>query len=328
MAFASCASSGQGRPPTRSGVDAGSSTRACAEHIRRARPLLGTFVEISAIGTERSALDAAAEAAFAAIAKVHRLMSFHDPDSDVSRLNRDAATRPVRVDAWTSHVIATAVDLNRRSHGAFDITVAPLLQDAGLLPPPPAGARRPADVEPAPRHAIEMLAGNRVRFRHPGTRIDLGGIAKGFAVDRAAEALRTHGAHAGLVNAGGDLAAFGPKAWSIHIRDPRDPRATIGAVDIRNEALASTGASFDAFTAPRVARTAVFDPRTRAPAATLAGASVLASSAMVADALTKIVMIDGEAAAALLDAFSAGALLVRHDGEMLVTAPWQAARAA
>src|SRR5262245_49914085 len=102
--------------------------------IRRARPLLGTFVEIAAVGSDRSELDAAVEAAFAAIAKVHRLMSFHEPASDVSRLNRAAAMRPVRVEAWTWDVIAAAVDLNRRSHGAFDIAVAPLLQDAGLLP--------------------------------------------------------------------------------------------------------------------------------------------------------------------------------------------------
>src|SRR5262249_5138803 len=151
--------------------------------IRRARPLLGTFVEITADGPGRRDLDTAAEAAFAAIAKVHRLMSFHDPASDVSRLNREAAARPVRVDAWTWDVVAAAVDLNRRSPGAFDVTVAPLLQDAGLLPRPSAGPL--SDATPAPRDTFELLAGHRIRFRHPETRVDLGGIAKGFAVDRA-----------------------------------------------------------------------------------------------------------------------------------------------
>ena len=325
MASAS-ACSGESLPRTRSGVAAGSPTRTCASHVRRARPLLGTFVEIAATGRREPGLDAAIEAAFAAVAKVHRLMSFHDPASEVSRLNRQAATRPVRVDAWTWQVIATAVDLNRRSHGAFDITVAPVLQELGLLPRPEPGLAPGAP--PAPHDAIEMLAGRRIRFRHPGTRIDLGGIAKGFAVDRASEVLRAHRVTAALVNAGGDLAAFGPKAWSIHIRDPRDPRETIGAIDIKDEALASTGGGFDPFDSPVVAMTAVIDPRARAPASTVAGATVRAPSAMMADALGKIVMIDGEAAAVLLDRFHASALLVRRDGDVRVTSSWQARRAA
>jgi thiamine biosynthesis lipoprotein len=288
---------------------------------RRARPLLGTFVEITAVGPARSALDSAAEAAFAAIGEVHRLMSFHDPESDVSRVNRDAACGPVRVAAWTFDVIAAAVDLNRRSRGAFDVTVAPLLQDAGLLP-------SGADGAAGPGQTIELLAGHDIRFRAAGARIDLGGIAKGFAVDRAVEVLRAQGVSAALVNAGGDLAAFGPRAWPVHIRDPRDPRETIGAIEIRDEALASTGGSFDPIALPRVASTAVFDPHTRAPAAGVAGATVRASSAMMADALTKVVMIDAESAAGLLAQCCAGALVVRHDGEIRVTPSWQAARAA
>jgi thiamine biosynthesis lipoprotein len=324
MASASRACSGESLPPTRSGVGAGSPTRTCAKHIRRARPLLGAFVEIAAIGPEQSDLDAAAEAAFAAVAKVHRLMSFHDPASDVSRLNREAAARPVRVDAWTWDVVAAAVDLDRRSDGAFDITVAPLLQRAGLLPP---AAALTVDASPAP-HAIAMLAGGRIRFRDPATRIDLGGIAKGFAVDRAIEVLRTRRVTAALVNAGGDLAAFGPTAWPIHLRDPRDPRETIGAIDVGNEALATTGGRFEPLDSRLVASTAVFDPRARAPASLIAGASVRAPCAMLADALTKIVMIEGEAAAPLLEHFGAAALMVPRDGDIRVTTSWQAARAA
>jgi len=293
--------------------------------VRRARPLLGTYVEIAAVGAQPDGLEAAIEAAFGAIAKVQRLMSFHEPASDVSRLNREAAAQPVRVDPWTWTVIAAAVDLNRRSHGAFDVTVAPLLQDAGLLPPASAARTAEATTPPAP---IELLGGHRVRFHHAGTRIDLGGIAKGFAVDRARDVLRTHRLTAALVNAGGDLAAFGPEGWPIHLRNPRDPRETIGTVDVINEALASTGARFDPFNAPFVATTAVFDPRTRVPASLIAGATVRAPCAMLADALTKIVMIEGESAATLLAQFGAAALLVRHDGEIRVTPSWQVARAA
>jgi thiamine biosynthesis lipoprotein len=290
--------------------------------IRRARPLLGTLVEITAAGPEHDALEDAVEAAFAAIAKVQRRMSFHDPASDVSRLNRATAARPVRVDPWTFDVIAAAVDLNRRSRGAFDITVAPLLQNLGLLP-----AFGVPCAAPAPHDAVELLSGCRIRLR-PGTRIDLGGIAKGFAVDRAVAVLRAHRVAGGLVNAGGDLAAFGPRPWSVCIRDPRDPRQMIGAIDIVDEALASTGGGFDPFASPAVARTAVIDARACAPASACAGATVRAPCAMLADALTKIAMIEGEAAAPLLKDIGASALLVRPDGDVWITPSWQAVRAA
>jgi thiamine biosynthesis lipoprotein len=307
-------------------VAAGAPTRTCASHVRRARALLGTFVEIAVTAPVARDLDGAVEAAFTAIARVHRLMSFHDPESDVSRLNRDAGTRTVTVDAWTWQVVDTAVDLHRCSHGAFDITVAPVLQELGLLPPPDTPAA-PA-TEPLWRDAVEMLPGHRIRFRHPGTRIDLGGIAKGFAVDRAVDALRAHGVTGGLVNAGGDLAAFGPAAWPIHVRHPRDPGTTLGAIAIGNEALASTGGRLDPFGSAHAAAPAVIDARTGAPVQAIAGVTVRAPTAMMADALTKVVMVTGEAAAPLLDRFHASALMVRPGGEIRISPSWQAARAA
>ena len=293
--------------------------------IRRAAPLLGTFVDITTGGSACRDLAAAVDAAVAAVAQVHRLMSFHDPASDVSRLNRDAAAGPVAVDPWTWRVLDAALDLNRRSNGAFDVTVAPMLQGLGLLPATEGGA--PA-VGLAPSDTIEMLDDRRVRFHHPGTRIDLGGIAKGFAVDRAIEILRTRGATSGLVNAGGDVAAFGHEPQTIHLRDPREPSRLIGAIDITNEALASSGGRLDPLTCADAALPAVIDPHARVPAQAVAGASVRAPTCILADALTKVVMIAGKAAAPLLDDFAAAALIVRADGEIVVTPAWQANRAA
>src|SRR5215471_2367591 len=102
--------------------------------IRRAQPLLGTFVEIAAAGAASDALQPAIDSAFSAVAQVHRLMSFHDPQSDVSRLNRQAFRRAVSVHPWTYKVLEAAREFNRRSYGVFDVTVAPLLQQRGLLP--------------------------------------------------------------------------------------------------------------------------------------------------------------------------------------------------
>jgi thiamine biosynthesis lipoprotein len=274
------------------------------------------------ISVERSArAEAAVEAAFAAMADVHRLMSFHDADSDIGRLNREASRRPVRVHAWTFRVLQTAADLHRRSGGAFDIAVAPVLQSLGLLPEH--GGLGPPQPPRGTSGAIALSRGRAVRFRHHGVRIDLGGIAKGFAVDRAIDALRHHGLARGLVNAGGDLVVFGPQPEAIDIRDPRAPRRLLCRVEISNEALASTAPRFDPIASRARAGSAIIDPSTRRPTRAIAGASVRAPTCTIADALTKIVVVAGRSAAAQLDHYRAHALLVGADGDVLATPGWQ-----
>ncbi len=289
--------------------------------IRRARPLLGTFVEIAASGAADCDLDDAVDQAFVAVAQVHRLMSFHDPASDVSRLNCEASAGAVAVHAWTYQVLQTAVEIFRQSACVFDITIAPLLQQRGLLPYGEGIADPPVASGCAP-DAIELLADAQVRYRRPGVRIDLGGIAKGFAVDRAVEILRRRGLAAGLVNAGGDLAAFGTEPEPIFLRDPRNASRPIYQVELNNAALASTGRQFDPFRSADVGECAVVDPRTGRQVHAIAAATVRASSCMIADALTKVVMIAGQQAEFLLDRYQASALYVLESGDVWITPDW------
>src|SRR3982750_3964721 len=102
--------------------------------VRRCRPLLGTFVEIVAFGTEAGDLEHAVESAFLAIAQVHRLMSFHDPESDVSRMNRDACHKAVCIHPWTWRVLKSAQEFARNSDGIFDVTMAGRLVKSNYLP--------------------------------------------------------------------------------------------------------------------------------------------------------------------------------------------------
>ena len=296
-----------------------------SDSVRRARPLLGTFVEVAASGGGPARLEATVESAFEAIAVVHRLMSAHDPESDVGRLNREAATRAVTVHPWTYRVLETARDLHRRSAGNFDVAVAPAMEAHGLLPAASATPRR-ASGGASEGEAFELLPEHRVRVRDPGVRIDLGGIAKGFAVDRALDALRSLGASRGLVNAGGDLAAFGRDPEPVHLRDPRDPSRVLCRVELRDGALASTGGRFDPSVGAEVRGLTVIDPRRWRPVEGIAGASVRASSCQVADALTKVVVVAGERAVGLLDHYGASALLVSSDGALRVTTGWPEVR--
>lgn len=268
--------------------------------IRRCRPLLGTFVEISAAGDVVADLEPAVEAAFAAVATVHGLMSIHEAGSDVSRLNRDAFAAPVPVHPWTVQVLASALDFHRCSGGILDIRVARARHDAGF----------------------ELLPGDRVRFGDRSTRIDLGGIAKGFAVDRAIDALRRGGVTSGVVNAGGDIAVFGSDTMIVDIRYPADPRQILCRVALRDGALASSGARFDPALSMEPTRPDIIDPRTGEPPTSIVGASVKASSCLVADGLTKVVMIAGLESLPTLRHFEASALAISSNGEIHLTAQW------
>jgi thiamine biosynthesis lipoprotein len=279
----------------------------CVE-ARRARPLLGTFVEIQARAPNEQILRQAIERAFGAVVRVHVLMSFHEQNSDVSRLNRDAARRAVRVHHWTARVLRAAQRFARESQGAFDVTVAASLRRARLLPD--FGMRRCE----GRWSDIEITRDHHVRFARPLI-IDFGGIAKGFAVDRAIDALRKAGAVSGIVNAGGDLRVFGDTAEMVRIRSAAYP-AQVGAVlALRNRALATSAFYFGKEDLKRGVSSLV-DGRDRAALLDEASVTVSADDCMSADALTKIALVLRDKARPILERHAADAFLLESGREV------------
>ncbi len=271
----------------------------------RARPLLGTLVEIAARGPGATA---AVERAFQAVEQVQRRMSYHDPGSDVSRINREAVRREVAVSPHTFRVLQAAREFSRASDGLFDITVAGTLVTLGFLP---RHADRPYVYGHGDWRHVELLPGDRVRLARP-VGIDLGGIAKGYAVDRAIEVLRSHGMHAGRVNAGGDLRVFGAPTRPLHVRRPAAPTKLLPLVEMGDGAAAT---SADYFSARRVRgrwATPLIDPRTRASSARGRSVTVLAPDCLTADALTKVVHADPRRALDVLVRFAARALMLHE----------------
>ena len=266
--------------------------------IARAQVGLGTLVEVAL--PARFASDACFSAAFAAIAQVHRTMSAHDQTSDLARIARDAHLRTVVVDAETYSVLALAKDLCRESDGAFDITIAPLLARRGLLPLSATGK----DAQCGRMDALRLGPGFAVRATDPIS-LDLGGIAKGFAVDRAVDALRAAGALTGLVNAGGDLRAFGADAWMpVHVRHPGSAAHALQIFDIRDAAVATSADYF------RTAQGALVEPRAQSVHPFSGSVTVVAPTCVLADALTKIVALRPEKSAALLARYGAHAFTI------------------
>ena len=249
--------------------------------IERAKPLLGTYVRLRVQGLASERAQEAMDKAFGEIGRIHTLMSFHEPDSDVSRLNREAHRGTVRVDTLTAEVLTQALRLSDESEGVFDITVAPQLVSAGLLPRPSAPAPDPN----ASWRDIALLPDTCVRFRRP-LWIDLGGIAKGFAVDRAVEVLLSFGAKQVCVNAGGDLRVAGPGGEAVKLQGGDDERF-LPVLEIADGSLASS-------------RGGHFERVHRRPARADRFVSVMAPRCIDADGLAKVVMIEGRRAEALL----------------------------
>jgi FAD:protein FMN transferase len=263
--------------------------------LRRVRPALGTLVEFRVEGLTAADAGRAIDAAFAEVQIVHRLMSFHEPHSDLGRLHRAPAGAAVRVNARTHEVLHWALRIAAVSRGCFDPTIAMAQVEAGLLPRPEAA--RPPDSSASWRD-IELLGGERVRLRRP-LWIDLGGIAKGYAVDRAIEVLRAHGATQACVNAGGDLRVYGPRAERVHLRTAGTGLAPL--LEISDGAVAGSEISMMANTAPHV------HGRARTRIVGCQSVSVVAPRCIIADALTKVVLGADEDCPRILAEFGATA---------------------
>ena len=268
---------------------------------QRARPLLGTLVEVRAQGASATAFDVAADAAFDAVAQVHALMSFHEPNSDLRRIARAHAGERVPVHPHTAALLTRAQRWARVSDGAFDAGCAPQAVESGWLPLPD-DAAHPG---PLPFEEALEVEGNDVIVRAP-VWLDFGGIAKGYAVDLAVAKLRRAGVHTGAVNAGGDLRVFGTLEETVHVRSPFDASELWPVAALRDGACATSASG------AVVARASV----TRAAAREPCSVTVLAPTACAADALTKIVWQQGELAGALLRKARARALVVHTDGSV------------
>jgi FAD:protein FMN transferase len=284
--------------------------RSASNRVRRARPSLGTFVEITAKGDSQTKLHGAIDQAFDAIARVDRQMSFHDRASDISTINREAFRRKVKVDPWTWRVLRAAQKLSRESDGLFDITVARKLMQWDYLP------RRYRNVSEGNWRDIVLEKNCTVRFRERVI-VDLGGIAKGFAVDRAVEALKCAGVPSGMVNAGGDLRVFGSKSELVHLRRPDEPMQAAGAVNLRDRALATSGIYFAQKRCGSAVVSSLINGRTCRSSHKLISVSVAASACMIADALTKIAFVLRKKSAPLLVRYHADALLLERHGAPL-----------
>lgn len=250
----------------------------------------------------------AVDAACAALDEIDRLeekLSVYRDGSDLSYLNRAAAAGPVPVDAEMLALLASAHRIGRGTDGAFDPACGALVKAWGffrgpLRVPPPEALRRAREASGIGAVEIDVAAGT-VRFLRPGVEYNLGGIGKGYALDRAAALLRREfGIRRALLQGGqSSLRGVGappgePRGWPVAIADPLRPGHTLATIHLRDRALGTSGTANQYFVWNGRRYGHVLDPRTGFPADSLAGASAIAPTALEADALSTAFFVLGE----------------------------------
>jgi thiamine biosynthesis lipoprotein len=293
--------------------------------VSRTALVMGTLVEIKAYGEDRDRLEGAIDAAFAEMVRLEQLFSSHLAESEISRLS--AATGPFAVSRETADLLALGIRMVRLSAGAFDLGLG-RLKDLWDI----SGENPQIPGEQALRRALQgtgpdalLLEGQQVRKQAPDLQIDLGGIAKGFIVDRAAELLLRAGVSSAAVNAGGDIRLLGDRQgqdWRIGIHHPRESGAILATLNLRNRAVVTSGDYERFFVRDGVRYHHLFDPQTGRPARGCQSVTVVAADAASADALATAAFVLGpHRGLDLLEQLpDVEGLLVTADGRRLATA--------
>ncbi len=271
--------------------------------LRCSRRAMATQFEIALPCGTPAAL-AAAEDALDEIDRLESQLTVYREQSELSRLNRLAATAPVPVEPRLFDLLTLCARLTEVTDGAFDVSVGALVKAWGFY------KRRGRVPKPAERTAVLERCGMRhveldperrgVRFLRPGLEINLGSIGKGYALDRAAELLRSRWriGSALLHGGGSSVLALGappndPRGWAVTVKHPWEPERNLGLLRMRDRALGTSAATFQHLEHEGRKLGHILDPRTGWPAEALASATAVAPTAALADALATAFFILG-----------------------------------
>jgi thiamine biosynthesis lipoprotein len=274
------------------------STPAHGEWVGDARPLMGTEVSVLFWHDDTATGKQLVEDVFKEVERIDRLMSTYIEDSRISEINRLAAQEPVVAGDELFLIIRRSLDISVLTLGAFDITYDSVGQHYDFR-----NRQRPDDETVAQeRQLIDFRfveldqAAGTVRFREQGVRINLGGIAKGYVVERGVDILRMRGVQNAIVSAGGDSRLLGDRRgrpWMVGIRDPRNDGQVAISVPLENEAISTSGDYERYFEEGDVRYHHIIQPSTGEPASGVHSATVFGPDAVITDALSTSVFVMG-----------------------------------
>jgi len=260
---------------------------------------MGTIVEIILIGDNQKKAEKSALQAFQEIRRIEQLMSPTIEKSEVFHINQSTGKKWVRVSPETFYVIKKSIEISNQSDGGFDITVGPLIklwQKAREKEHPPSNEDLERSLDLVGFRNIMISPDGKIFLKKDGMSIDLGGIAKGYAVDRAFDILRGLGFRNLIVNAGGDLKVGGMKfgkPWSIGIQDPRDQGKIIAKIKLKKGAIATSGDYEKYFMYQGKRYHHIINPKDGLPAWGCQSVTVLCEEGILADAMATAVFVLG-----------------------------------
>jgi len=271
---------------------------AAGSWIRREEAIMGTAISVELWSEDRRRGEAAAAAVMDEMHRIDRTMSPHKPDSELSRINRNASAEAVPLSVEMAGLVERAMYFSHLSGGAFDITYASVGQlydyRAGVLPSDEAVACAQAAV--GWRHLCLDPRARSLRFGRAGMCIDLGGFAKGHAVDNAINILRRQGIEHALVAAGGDSRVIGQRhgrPWTVAIRDPRRPGAVVAVLPLEDTSISTSGDYERFFERDGLRHHHIVDPATGRSPSSVHSVTILAPDGLTSEALSKSVFVLG-----------------------------------
>jgi thiamine biosynthesis lipoprotein len=296
-----------------------------AEWVSRVEDgIMGTRIAVELWSDDKPAGEKAIAAVIAEMERIDRDMSTYKSDSEVSRVNAEAAKGPIKISAELFELLTTALEYSRITGGAFDITYASVgfMYDFHTHQKPTEKQIQAALPAVNYRHVVLDEKNRTVRFTQPGVRIDLGGIGKGHAVDQGIAILKSFGITHALVTAGGDSRIIGDrfgKPWIIGIRHPDDKSKVIAKIPLENTAISTSGDYERYFEEDGKRYHHIIDPRTGHSASKVRSATILADSATRTDGLSKTAFVLGpEEAMKLYNRLGdVDAILVTLEGKVL-----------
>ena len=270
------------------------------ERYEASHASMGTEFTVAAYGRDPKFLAETVEAAFEEIDRIDAQMSNYKAESELSQVNREAASRPVQVEPSLFALIQKSLQYSKDTGGAFDVTVGPLMKAWGFF----RGEGRVPSAEEI--HAVLAHVGYQhvnldpssrtIHFDVPGIELDLGGIAKGYAVDRAVAILRENGINAALVSSGmSSIYALGTppneEGWKIILRDPFDSAVAADIVYLKNFSMSTSGNYNKFFKLGGKTYSHIMDPHTGMPVENMLSTTVFVANATDSDALSKLYVL-------------------------------------
>ena len=296
--------------------------------VKRTQMHMGTLVTITAVSPDQDVGNRAMQVAFDEIKRLEQLLSTWRSDSELSRVNQEAGRRPVQVSSETLELVTRSLELGRLTLGGFNIALGPAIEAWSVIErqriPDERELQRLKPLVDWTRIQVNKEA-RTIYLPHTGMRIDVGGIGKGYAADRAVAEMKRVGVMGGVVALSGDIKAFGVlpdrKGFPVGIKHPRREEELIAMIDLSDEAVSTAGDYERFFERDGVRYHHILDPHTLQPARTCQSVTVIAKEGTVADGLdTGIFVLGPEQGMALVERLpGVEAIIIDQEGKITVS---------